>query len=141
MKLVSTFSALVFCLGEKVINWLNKRDRIEKGFDARELFLLILLVWLFLIVVGPLPGTEFAIDKKFLFVNVPNGKISLQPEMQNHGSLKMFIINVIQLLHLIWFKNWQMPICQCCNEINLHVCRSSFMMKKWSSFEIFPCIS
>ena len=59
---------------------------------------MILLVWLFLIVVGPLPGTEFAIDKKFLFVNVPNGKISLQPEMQNHGSLKMFIINVIQFI-------------------------------------------
>ena len=33
-------------------------------------------------------GLEFTIiiDKKFIFVNVPNGNISWQHEMQNQGS-------------------------------------------------------
>ena len=62
---------------------MNKRDRFAEGFNVRE-GLLILLVSLFLTVVG----LEFIIiiDKKFLFANVPNGKTSLQHEMQNRRS-------------------------------------------------------
>ena len=41
------------------------------------------------------------IDKKFSFANAPNGKITLQTEMQNQKiiwSLKIFVINGIQII-------------------------------------------
>ena len=62
---------------------MNKRDRFAEGFNVRE-GLLILLASLLLTVVGP----EFIIitDKKISFANVPNGKTSLQHEMQNRRS-------------------------------------------------------
>ena len=83
----TTFSGSFYCSGEKL---LNKRDRVAV-FNTRELLLLILIASLFLTAVG----LEFTIiiDKKFLFVNVPNVK------MQNQGSfLKIFIINVTQFI-------------------------------------------
>ena len=46
-------------------------------------------------------GGGFTKDEKFLFVNVPNGKISSQHEMQYHRliiSLKVLIINVVQFI-------------------------------------------
>ena len=32
---------IVFCSGEELLNWLNRRDRSEEGFNDKELFLLI----------------------------------------------------------------------------------------------------
>ena len=59
------------------------RDRIGKGFNCKELFTPILLVsWLTEVVV-PSRRREFVVaDEKFLFVSVPNGKISWQHKMQ-----------------------------------------------------------
>ena len=78
-----TLSEFKTSSGSFLLNYLNKRDKFA-GFIARELLLLIWLPSLFLIVVG----LQFDnIDKKFLFVNIPNGKVSLQHEMQNKRSL------------------------------------------------------
>ena len=77
---------------------MDKRDRFAEGFSARELLLLIWLASLFLMIVG----LQFDImDEKFLFVNIPNEKISLQHEMQNMRiawSLKIVIVSVIQIV-------------------------------------------
>ena len=69
-----------------MLNWLNRRDRSEEGFNDKELFLLI-YVPLLLVKQSSTSGGEFTRDKKFLFVNVPNGKISSQHEMQHQGTL------------------------------------------------------
>ena len=63
-----------------LLNCLNKRNRFAEGFNTKEV-LLILLASLFLTVLG----LEFTIimNKKILIANFPNGKISLQHEMQN----------------------------------------------------------
>ena len=61
----------------------NIRGRFAESFYSRELLVLVLLVSLFLTVVRL--ELTIVIDKKFSFVNVPNGKISLQHEMQNQG--------------------------------------------------------
>ena len=80
------------------MNWLNRRNRSEEGFKDKELFLLI---YTSLLLVKQSSGGGLTKDKKFLFVNVPNGKISSQHEMQYHRliiSLKVLIINVIQFI-------------------------------------------
>ena len=65
------------------MNRLNKRDRLAEAFNVRKLLVLILTASLFLKVMGL--ELTIIIDKKFFFVNVPNG--TLQHEMQNQGSL------------------------------------------------------
>ena len=67
------------------MNWLNSRERSEEGFNDKELFLLINVS--LLLVKQSSASVDFAKDKKFLFVNVPNGKILSQHEMQYQGSL------------------------------------------------------
>ena len=66
------------------MNWLNKRDRSKEGFNDKELFLLI---YASLLLVKQSSGGGFTNDKKFLFVNVPNGKNSSKHEMQYQDSL------------------------------------------------------
>ena len=66
------------------MNWLNTRNRSEEGFNDKELFLLI---YTSLLLVKQSSGGGLTKDKKFLFVNVPNGKMSSQNDMQYQGSL------------------------------------------------------
>ena len=80
------------------MNWLNRRDKSEEGFNDKELFLLI---YASLLLVKQSSRRGFTKDKKFLFANVPNGKISSQHEMQYHRliiSLKVLTINVVQFI-------------------------------------------
>ena len=81
---ITTFSWPFFCPGEEFLNWLNKSDRSEKSFNRKELFLLI---YVSLLLVKQLSGGEFTKEKKFLFVNILNGKISSQHGMQYQRSL------------------------------------------------------
>ena len=75
---------VAFSSGQKLVHWLNKRDRFEERFNDKKLFLLI---YVSLLLVKLSSRREFAKYKKFLFAVVPNGKTSSQHEMQYEGSL------------------------------------------------------
>ena len=107
---ITMFSGSFFWSVEILLTWLNRRYKFE-GFNYKELFLLI-HVSLFLVkhyfLVSLLSGGKLAKDKKFLFANVPNWKISSQYEMQYQGSLDPW-----KYLWSLWFSLYQSKINKC----------------------------
>ena len=65
------------CSGEELLKWLNKRAKLGSGFKRTELFLLEISMQFLL-------SSE---QEKSLFVKFPNGRIVLQHDKQNQGSV------------------------------------------------------